>query len=117
MDESKNGAEPGRAHPRGTAQHIGFAHRGELRDGLAATATTYSHTVQAAARDAVRAALAHGPKTPGAATAVRHLVARLGEQHGPQFVQDVTSKLLVELAEATAVVAAEGEHDGPIGPT
>jgi len=29
----------------------------------------------------------------------------------------VTAKLLVELAEATAVVAAEGEHDGPIGPT
>ena len=74
--------------------------------------SSYSRTVQAAAGDMVRAAIAHGPDTPDAAAAVRHLVARLGEQHGPQFVQDVSNMLVVELAEATAAMTAEDEHEG-----
>jgi len=108
VDEFTNAAEPRRGQPRGSAPRIWSAHGRELRDRPA----SYSHTVQAAARDAVRAALAHGPNTPDAATAVRHLVAGLGEQHGPQFVQDVTAKLMVKLAEATAAMAAEDEHEG-----
>ena len=59
MDESKNAAEPRRGQPRGTASRIWSAHGRELRDRPA----SYSHTVQAAARDAVLAALAHGPHT------------------------------------------------------
>jgi hypothetical protein len=101
VDESKTPAEPG---PKGTAQGMGSAPRGEPGGGPAA----YSHTVRAAANDAVRTALALGPDSPDAATAVRHLVARLGEQHGPQFVQDVAGTLVVKLAEATAAMAAEG---------
>jgi hypothetical protein len=38
------------------------------------------------------------------AAAVRHLVARLGEQQGPQFVQDVAEKLLVIPARVAAIV-------------
>jgi hypothetical protein len=38
-------------------------------------------------------------------------VARLGEQYGPQFVQDVAAaKLLVELPEATAAMATKDER-------
>jgi hypothetical protein len=74
----------------------------------------YSHTVRTAVQDAVRAVLAHGPNSPDAATAVRHLVARLGEQHGPQFAQNVADELVVELAEATAVMATEDEHEGAL---
>ena len=54
---------------RGSAPRIWSTHRRELPDPPA----TYAHTVQAAARDAVRAALAHGPNSPDAAAAVRHL--------------------------------------------
>src|SRR3954451_5180303 len=107
MDESKNAAKSGRGQPGGSTQRIWSTHRGELRDGTASAAADYALTVQAAARDAVRAALAHGPNTPDAATAVRHLVERLGEQHGPQFVQDRTAKWMVELAEATTAIAAQ----------
>jgi hypothetical protein len=107
MDESRNAAKSGRGQPSGTAQRIWSTHGGELRDGTASAAAGYALAVQAAARDAVRAALAHGPNTPEAATAVRHLVGRLGEQHGPQFVQDMTAKLVVELAEASTVIAAQ----------
>jgi hypothetical protein len=112
MDESRNAAKSGRGQPSGTAQRIWSSHRGELRDGTASAAADYALTVQAATRDAVRAALAYGPNTPDAATAVRHLVGRLGERYGPQFVQDVTAKLVVELAEATAAMATENEHEG-----
>jgi len=89
-------------------------HRGELR----AVPATYSHTVRAAADDALRVFLAHEPNSRDAAASVRHLAARLGEQYGPQFVQDVAAKLLVELAEATAAIAAiaaiatEDDHEG-----
>jgi hypothetical protein len=76
----------------------------------------YSHTVRTAVQDAVRAVLAHGPNSPDPATAVRHLVARLGEQHGPQFVQDVADELVVELAEATTAMATEDEHERPHRP-
>jgi hypothetical protein len=72
---------------------------------------TYSHTVRAAADDAVRVFLAHERNSPDGAAAVRQLVAGLGEQYGPQFVQDVAAKLLVELAEATAVMVTEDEHE------
>jgi hypothetical protein len=99
LDESKTPAERG---PKGTAQG-GSAPCGELGDGPA----TRSHTVRAAANDAVRAALALGHDSPDAAVAVRHLIARLGEQHGPQFVQDVAAVLVVKLAEATTAMAAE----------
>ena len=50
-------------------------------------------------------------------TAVRDLVARLEEQHGPQFVQDVADELVVEMAEATTAMATEDEHEGPTDPT
>jgi anti-sigma regulatory factor (Ser/Thr protein kinase) len=83
----------------------------------ATVAAAYSHTVRTAAHDAVRVHLAHAANSPDAATAVEHLVARLGEQHGPQFVQDVADELVVELAEATAGMATEDEHGGPDGPT
>jgi hypothetical protein len=100
LDESKTSAERWR---KGTAQGIGPSPCGELGDGPA----TRSHTVRAAANDAVRAALALGHDSPDAAAAVRHLIARLGEQHGPEFVQDMAA-MLVKLAEATAAMAAEG---------
>jgi hypothetical protein len=77
----------------------------------ATAAAAYSHTVRTAAHDAVRVHLAHGANSADAATAVRHLVARLGEHHGPQFVQDVADELVVELAEATAAIATEDEHE------
>jgi anti-sigma regulatory factor (Ser/Thr protein kinase) len=83
----------------------------------ATAAAAYSHTVRSAARDAVRVHLAHGANSPDAANAVEHLVAGLGERHGSQFVQDVADELVVELAEATAVMAIEDEHGGPDGPT
>ena len=38
-------------------------------------------------------------------------MAGLGEHHGPQFVQDVADELVVELAEATAAMATEDEHE------
>jgi hypothetical protein len=41
----------------------------------AAAAITYSHTVRTAAHDTVRIVVAHEPNSPGAAAAVRHLVA------------------------------------------
>jgi hypothetical protein len=78
----------------------------------ATAAAAYSHTVRTAANDAVRVLLAHGANSPDAATAVEHLVARLEEQHGRLLVQDVADELVVELAEATAAVAIEDEHDG-----
>jgi len=87
----------------------------------ATVAAAYPHTVRTAAHDAVRALLAHGANSPDAATAVEHLVTRQGEHHGPQFVQDMADELVVELvvelAEATAVMATEDEHGGPDGPT
>jgi anti-sigma regulatory factor (Ser/Thr protein kinase) len=76
----------------------------------ATVVAAYSHTVRTAAHDAVRVHLAHGA-TPDAATAVEHLVTRQGEHHGPQFVQDVADELVVELAEATAAMATEDEHE------
>jgi hypothetical protein len=79
----------------------------------ATAAATYSHRVRTAARDAVRAVLAHGPNSADTAPAVGHLMARLGEQHGPQFGQDVVDELVAELAEATAAIPTEGEHEGP----
>src|SRR3954452_373337 len=91
MDESKNAAKSGRGQPRGTAQRIWSTHRGELRDGTASAAASYALAVQAAARDAVRAALAYGANAPDAATAVRLLVGGLAYRYGPQFVQDVTA--------------------------
>ena len=99
IDESKNAAEPG---PKGTVQRMWSAHRGELRGGPVTPSAAYSHAVRAAAHDAVRVFLAHGVDSPDAATAVRHLVARLGEQYGPHFLQDLAAKLFVELVEATA---------------
>jgi hypothetical protein len=60
-------------------------------------AAAYPHTVRAAVHNGVRTVLAHGPNSPEAVTAVRHFVARLDEQHGPQFVQDVADELVVEL--------------------
>lgn len=57
-------------------------------------------------------ALAHGPNSPDAGTAVRHLMARLSEQHGPSFMRDVTAKLVVKLGEATAAMAAQDGHEG-----
>jgi len=83
----------------------------------ATVAAAYSHTVRTAAHDAVRVLLAHGANSPDAANAVERLVARQGEHHGPQFVQDMADELVVELAEATAVMATEDEHGGPDGPT
>ena len=82
----------------------------------ATAAAAYSHTVRTAAHDAVRAHLAHGANSPDAANAVGHLVARQGEHHGPQFVQDMADELVVELAEATAAMATEDEHEGLIDP-
>jgi anti-sigma regulatory factor (Ser/Thr protein kinase) len=82
----------------------------------ATAAAAYSHTVRAAAHDAVRTVLAHGPKSPDAANAVGHLVARLKEHHGPQFVQEVADELVVELTEATAAIATEHEHEWPHRP-
>src|SRR3954451_23323226 len=76
----------------------------------------YSHTVRSAARDAVRVLLAHRDNSADAATAIGHLVARLAERHGPQFLQDVADELVVELAEATAAVATEDEHEWPHRP-
>jgi hypothetical protein len=108
MDEPKNAAEPRRGQPRGAAPRVWSTHRGELPD----TPVTYAHTVRAAARDAVRVALAHGPNSPDAAAAVRHLMARLREQHGPQFVSDVAAKLVVELAEVTSAMAAQDRQEG-----
>jgi hypothetical protein len=108
IDESKTAAEP---EPKGTVQRMWSAHRGELRGGPVTASAAYSHTVRAAARDAVRVFLAHGVDSPDAATAVRHLVARLGEQYGPQFLQDVTDKLFVELAEATAASGTAETRD------
>ena len=93
-DESKNAATSGRRQPGGTAQRIWSTHRGELRNGTASAAADYALAVQAAARDAVR-----------------HVVGGLGERYGPQFVQDVTAKLVVELAEATAAIAAQDGHE------
>jgi hypothetical protein len=78
------------------------AHRGELWGGPVTASAAYSHTVRAAAHDAVRVFLAHGVDSPDAATAVRHLVAGLGEQYGPQFLEAV-----VEQAEAVERIAAE----------
>src|SRR3954470_7325572 len=46
----------GAGRPSGTAQRIWSSHRGELRDGTASAAADYALTVQAATRDAVRAA-------------------------------------------------------------
>src|SRR4051794_33678833 len=106
MDESKPATEPGQ--PKAGTHRIWSGHRGELR----AVPATYSHTVRAAADDALRVFLAHEPNSPDAAAAVRHLAARLGEQYGPQFVQDVAAKLLVELAEATAAITTEDDHEG-----
>ena len=83
----------------------------------ATAAAAYSHTLRTAAHDAVRVLLAHAANSPDAANAVEHLVARQGEHHGPQFVQDMADELVVELAEATAVMATENEHGGPDGPT
>jgi|1186.fasta_scaffold78305_1 hypothetical protein len=108
MDESTNAAEPRRGQPRGTAPRVWSTHRGKLPDNP----VSYAHTVRAAARDAVRVALARGPHSPDAAAAVRHLMARLGEQHGPQFVWDVAAKLVVELAEVTAAMAAQDWQEG-----
>jgi hypothetical protein len=80
---------------------------------LPATASAaHSHTVRTAAREAIRTVLAHGSNSPDARIAIRHLVARLGEHHGPLFVQDVVDEL-VELAEATAAMAPKDEHKGP----
>jgi len=81
----------------------------------AAASAAYSRTVRTAASDAVRAILAHGVDSPDAAPAVRHLVARLAEHHGSQFVQDVAEELVVELAEAA--MATEDEHEGRTDPT
>jgi anti-sigma regulatory factor (Ser/Thr protein kinase) len=79
-------------------------------------AAAYSHTIRTAAHDAVRVLLAHAASSPDAATAVEHLVTRQGEHHGPQFVQDMADELVVELAEATAAMATEDEHEGPADP-
>jgi hypothetical protein len=81
----------------------------------AAASAAYSHSVRTASSDAVRAILAHGVDSPDAAPAVRHLVARLAEHHGSQFVQDVAEELVVELAEAA--MATGDEHEGRTDPT
>jgi hypothetical protein len=82
----------------------------------ATVAAAYSHTVRTAAHDAVRVLLAHGASSPDAATAVEHLVTRQGEHHGPLVGQDLADELVVELAEATAAVTTESEHEGPADP-
>src|SRR3954471_17778156 len=82
----------------------------------ATVAAAYSHTVRTAAHDAVRVLLAAGANSPDAATVVEHLVTRQGEHHGPQIVQCVADELVVELAEATAAMATEDEHEGPADP-
>jgi hypothetical protein len=105
MNDSKPATEPGQ--PKGTTHRLWSGHRGELR----AVPATYSHTVRAAADDAVRVFLAHERNSPDAAAAVRQLVAGLGEQYGPQFVQDVAAKLLIELAAATAAITTEDDHE------
>jgi hypothetical protein len=110
LDESKTAVGPG---PKGAVQRMCSAHRGELRGGPVTASAAYSHTVRAAALDAVRVFLAHGVDSPDAATAVRHLVARLGEQYGPQFLQDVAAKLFVELAEAITARCTAETRDFP----
>jgi anti-sigma regulatory factor (Ser/Thr protein kinase) len=74
---------------------------------------TYSHTVRTAARDILRAVLAHGADSPDAASAVRHLVTWLAAQRGRAIVRDVADELASELAEASAVHAAQGTPDRP----
>src|SRR5918994_2358204 len=74
-------------------------------------AAAYAHTVRTAAHGAVRVLLAHAANSPDAATAVERLVTWQGGHHGPQFVQDVADQLVVELADATAAMATEDEHD------
>lgn len=110
IDESKAADEPG---PKGTVERMWSTYRGELRGGPVTASAAYSHSVRAAARDAVHVFLAHGVDSPDTAVAIRHLVARLGQQYGPQFLEDVAAKLLVELAEVTAVrCTTEDEHEG-----
>lgn len=74
---------------------------------------TYSHTVRTAARDILRIVLAHGADSPDAASAVRHLVTWQARQQGRAFVRDVADELAGELAEASAVTAAQGTPDRP----
>jgi hypothetical protein len=50
--------------------------------------------------------LAHGASSPDA-VAVRQLVARLTEQHGLDFVQDVADELVTELAEASSAITPD----------
>jgi hypothetical protein len=67
-------------------------------------ATTYSRAIRKAARDAVRAVLAHGINTTAAATAVRQIMDRLTEQHGAAAARDLTDELARELAAANFAV-------------
>jgi hypothetical protein len=83
----------------------------------ATVSAAYSRTVRTAASDAVRTILAHGVDSPDAAPAVRHLVARLAEHHGSQFVRDVADDLVLELTEGSAAMATKDEHEGPTDPT
>jgi hypothetical protein len=74
---------------------------------------TYSHTVRTAARDVMRAVLARGADSPDAGSAVRHLITWLAAQRGRAFVRDVAAdELASELAEASAVAAAQGTPTG-----
>ena len=64
-----------------------------------------AHAVRAAAQDTVCAVLAHGAGSPGAAPAVRALVASLAAQHGREFIQEVADELAAELSKARAATA------------
>jgi hypothetical protein len=68
----------------------------------ASASAAHSHTVRAAAQDAVRTVLAHGAGSPDAAPAVRQLVASLAAQHGREFIQEVADEVAAELAQASA---------------
>src|SRR4051794_27244240 len=65
----------------------------------------HPHTVRAAAQDTVCAVLAHGAGSPGAAPAVRALVASLAAQHGREFIEEVADELAAELSKARAATA------------
>jgi hypothetical protein len=67
--------------------------------------------VRKAAHDVARVALAHGADSPNAAIAVRRLAQQLADEHGPEFMHDVADEPAAELAEASAAMGTEDEHD------
>jgi hypothetical protein len=77
----------------------------------ATAAATYPAEVRKAAHDAARAALTHGVDSSTSATAVRRLVARLGNDRGSGFLRDMADVLVAELAEASTAMATDEEHE------